>query len=45
MHTFPEYEEFELQRAFFLRMRCILPKRNAGLAIEGYKVCADLLKV
>lgn len=31
MHT-------ELARSFCIRMRCILPKRNAGLVSSGYKV-------
>lgn len=30
--------EIELERAFILRMKCILAKRNAGLVTEGYKV-------
>lgn len=30
--------EIELERAFLLRMKCILAKRNAGLVTEGYKV-------
>lgn len=29
---------FELQRVFFLRMKCVLAKRNAGLTTGGYKV-------
>ncbi|XP_020283743.1 single-minded homolog 2-like isoform X2 [Pseudomyrmex gracilis] len=38
--------EIELERAFLLRMKCILAKRNAGLVTEGYKVihCAGYLK-
>ncbi|PSN55283.1 Single-minded 1 [Blattella germanica] len=39
--------EFELERAFFLRMKCVLAKRNAGLTTGGYKVihCSGYLKV
>ncbi|VVC27911.1 Hypothetical protein CINCED_3A020045 [Cinara cedri] len=38
---------FELQRVFFLRMKCVLAKRNAGLTQGGYKVihCSGYLKV
>lgn len=39
--TFPPANlrgEIELERAFLLRMKCILAKRNAGLVTEGYKV-------
>lgn len=28
----------ELERVFFLRMKCVLAKRNAGLTSGGYKV-------
>ena len=28
----------ELERVFFLRMKCVLAKRNAGLTAGGYKV-------
>lgn len=28
----------ELERAFFLRMKCVLAKRNAGLVTSGWKV-------
>lgn len=30
--------EYEFERAFFLRMKCVLAKRNAGLTTGGYKV-------
>lgn len=30
--------EFELPRSFCLRIKCVLPKRNAGLVSSGYKV-------
>jgi len=37
----------ELGRSFCLRMKCILPKRNAGLVSNGYKAihCTGYLKV
>lgn len=28
----------EIERTFFLRMKCVLAKRNAGLTTSGYKV-------
>uniref|UniRef100_A0A914UXQ3 Uncharacterized protein n=1 Tax=Plectus sambesii TaxID=2011161 RepID=A0A914UXQ3_9BILA len=31
-------DEFEVERVFFLRMKCVLAKRNAGLTDSGYKV-------
>ncbi|XP_070411770.1 single-minded homolog 2-like [Nothobranchius furzeri] len=38
--------ECEVERSFFLRMKCILAKRNAGLTCGGYKVihCSGYLK-
>lgn len=27
-----------MERSFFLRMKCVLAKRNAGLTCGGYKV-------
>lgn len=35
--------EYEVERSFFLRMKCVLAKRNAGLTSGGYKVniCDD----
>lgn len=30
--------EYEIERSFFLRMKCVLAKRNAGLTSSGYKV-------
>lgn len=36
----PQHPEFEVERAFFLRMKCVLAKRNAGLTTGGYKVSA-----
>ncbi|CAM4728502.1 unnamed protein product [Leuciscus chuanchicus] len=40
-------QEFELERSFFLRMKCVLAKRNAGLTCGGYKVihCSGYLKL
>ncbi|KAK0173424.1 hypothetical protein PV328_006620 [Microctonus aethiopoides] len=37
----------ELERAFFIRMKCVLAKRNAGLVTSGWKVihCSGYLKV
>ncbi|CAH1159107.1 unnamed protein product [Phyllotreta striolata] len=39
--------EHESERSFFLRMKCVLAKRNAGLTNSGYKVihCSGYLKV
>ncbi|XP_077061945.1 single-minded homolog 1-A [Siphateles boraxobius] len=39
--------EYEMERSFFLRMKCVLAKRNAGLTCGGYKVihCSGYLKV
>ncbi|KAK2584866.1 hypothetical protein KPH14_002464 [Odynerus spinipes] len=38
--------EINLERVFFLRMKCILAKRSAGLITDGYKVihCSGYLK-
>uniref|UniRef100_A0A672NIX9 Single-minded homolog 1-like n=1 Tax=Sinocyclocheilus grahami TaxID=75366 RepID=A0A672NIX9_SINGR len=38
--------EHEVERSFFLRMKCVLTKRNAGLTSGGYKVihCSGYLK-
>ncbi|XP_068186559.1 single-minded homolog 2 [Antennarius striatus] len=47
----PPYHQFsaehEMERSFFLRMKCVLAKRNAGLTCGGYKVihCSGYLKV
>ncbi|XP_026111537.1 single-minded homolog 2-like [Carassius auratus] len=40
-------QELELERSFFLRMKCVLAKRNAGLTSGGYKVihCSGYLKL
>lgn len=39
-------QTIEIERTFFLRMKCVLAKRNAGLTTQGYKVihCAGYLK-
>ncbi|TMW44906.1 hypothetical protein DOY81_010013, partial [Sarcophaga bullata] len=36
----------EIEKQFFLRMKCVLAKRNAGLTSSGYKVihCSGYLK-
>lgn len=36
--TAPLLSEYEIERSFFLRMKCVLAKRNAGLTCSGYKV-------
>ncbi|XP_043212764.1 protein single-minded-like [Amphibalanus amphitrite] len=38
--------EFELERSFIVRMKCVLAKRNAGLTNLGYKAihCSGYLK-
>ncbi|CAH1402521.1 unnamed protein product [Nezara viridula] len=47
LHHHPLLQEFEMERAFFIRMKCVLAKRNAGLTTAGYKVihCSGYLKV
>lgn len=32
------YQTMEIERIFFLRLKCVLAKRNAGLTSQGYKV-------
>ncbi|XP_059485989.1 single-minded homolog 1-like [Neocloeon triangulifer] len=46
-HVLHNLHEFELERLFFMRMKCVLAKRNAGLTTGGYKVihCSGYLKV
>ncbi|XP_076820158.1 single-minded homolog 2-like isoform X1 [Clavelina lepadiformis] len=41
------YPEYEAPRSFFVRMKCVLAKRNAGLTSGGYKVihCTGYIKV
>uniref|UniRef100_A0A182W8J7 Single-minded n=1 Tax=Anopheles minimus TaxID=112268 RepID=A0A182W8J7_9DIPT len=48
-HSFSQQQRsyvIEMERTFFLRMRCVLAKRNAGLTSSGYKVihCSGYLK-
>ncbi|KAM4824436.1 LOW QUALITY PROTEIN: single-minded homolog 2-like [Urocitellus parryii] len=40
-------QEYEIERSFFLRMKCVLAKRKAGLKCSGYKVihCSGYLKI
>lgn len=42
-----DYCVLEFKRSFFIRMKCVLAKRNAGLTTQGYKVihCSGYLKV
>lgn len=35
-------QTIEFERTFFLRMKCVLAKRNAGLTTQGYKVSFNL---
>lgn len=37
-HGSSSIKDYESERAFFIRMKCILAKRNAGLTNGGYKV-------
>lgn len=44
-HHMPRHQEtqtIEIERTFFLRMKCVLAKRNAGLTTSGYKVSDSL---
>ncbi|XP_069938535.1 single-minded homolog 1 isoform X2 [Cherax quadricarinatus] len=40
-------QDEEIERTFFIRMKCVLAKRNAGLTTGGYKVihCSGYLKI
>lgn len=41
MHGHPNQtacQTIEIERTFFLRMKCVLAKRNAGLTTAGFKV-------
>ena len=40
-------QEIEIERSFFIRMKCVLAKRNAGLTNGGYKVihCSGYYKI
>lgn len=35
--------EIEIERAFFIRMKCVLAKRNAGLTNQGWKVISKYI--
>lgn len=39
--------DIEIEKSFFIRMKCVLAKRNAGLTNAGYKVihCSGYLKI
>lgn len=39
--------DYEIDRSFCIRMKCVLAKRNAGLTASGFKVihCSGYLKV
>lgn len=37
-HFNQQSKTIEIERSFFLRMKCVLAKRNAGLTSSGYKV-------
>lgn len=39
--------EYEIERSFCIRMKCVLAKRNAGLTSSGFKVihCSGYLKI
>lgn len=37
-HQTQPSQTIEIERTFFLRMKCVLAKRNAGLTTAGYKV-------
>lgn len=41
------HEDIEIPKSFFLRMKCVLAKRSAGLTTQGYKVihCSGYLKI
>ena len=30
--------DYDVERSFFIRLKCVLAKRNAGLTNAGYKV-------
>lgn len=40
----PLLQDHESERVFFLRMKCVLAKRNAGLTSGGYKVRLPFLQ-
>ncbi|GAB0098366.1 Protein single-minded [Sergentomyia squamirostris] len=45
-HQAQASQTVEIERSFFLRMKCVLAKRSAGLTSSGYKVihCSGYLK-
>ncbi|ESO89288.1 hypothetical protein LOTGIDRAFT_106747 [Lottia gigantea] len=47
VNLFTYFPDIEIERSFFLRMKCVLAKRNAGLTSGGYKVihCSGYLKI
>ena len=47
LNAFTDYCVLEFKRSFFIRMKCVLAKRNAGLTTQGYKVihCNGYLKI
>lgn len=42
LYDFELSAEYKMERSFFLRMKCVLAKRNAGLTCGGYKVGTDM---
>ena len=48
MHNFESdccfFVDFEVERSFFIRMKCVLAKRNAGLTCGGYKVSKTVIQ-
>lgn len=40
-----ESKTIEFERTFFLRMKCVLAKRNAGLTTSGYKVKSSIMQL
>ncbi|XP_060077811.1 single-minded homolog 2-like [Ylistrum balloti] len=40
-------QDIEIERVFFIRMKCVLAKRNSGLTNGGYKVihCSGYMKI
>jgi single-minded-like protein len=45
--TLSANSEYEIERSFCIRMKCVLAKRNAGLTASGFKVihCSGYLKI
>ncbi len=46
-HNNNNNQDIEIERSFFIRMKCVLAKRNAGLTNSGYKVihCSGYYKI